>query len=332
MTVNMHIPRTHYEYEPRLIAVESEMTPDGVSQAPYENEHPHESEGVFLLRSTQLVQGQVEVDGKRSNWTLEIPEGELAYDGIAHFIPGYGGIKQTSRAPRGALASRGYATLTSDAFRGGVLCSGDDIRDPQRLHTRGQLAIAADLRNRRDEIVRKYPNGSNIDFDKKLLIPHSMGGAPAVAYAETESNAVDMIINLATIGRGSPTLKDFLHVSPLDVAASIRHELVPAIKNGAIEMNVQNLYKIVHYYARLRAVLEARSCLTLDLSERLADLQSSGIIVRNIDFEHDILVPTPPWRADVMMNNMGHLAPQCKAQQVAGKIIQLEHERFPIAA
>lgn len=309
-------------FSPELMSIASQQT-----LADARSNNPREIEGIFLLRNTNLIQGRVIVENKSIDWTLEIPEGQLAYGGVAHFISGYGGIKHTSGASRHALAERGIATLTSEPALGGFLPTFSDLQDPQLLHTKTQVAIAANLRERQKEIAQSVPNGNNIDIDMKLLLPHSMGGASAVGYAENEPGAVDMIINLATIGRGAPTLHDIAKISPSDLYNSLRHEVIPVLRQNNIQMNVSNLYQIIHYYARIRAVLEAHSCLSLDLRERQTKLRDNSIAIRDIDFEHDIIVPTPAWRADVMMPDAGHLAPLCKAPRVASMILQLERER-----
>jgi len=287
-------------------------------------------EGVFFNAPTNLVQGQVVVNSKRLNWTLEIPQDGLAYDGIAHFLSGFGGIKQTSRAPRQALAAQGIATLTSEPARGGVLPTLEDITDPQKLHTNAQLAIAADLRLRRNEISRKIPNGRHIDIDKKMLLPHSMGGAAAIGYAEHETATVDMIVNIATIGRGAPTLTDILRISPKDVLKSLYHEMLPAVLNERIELSMRNVMDVIHYYARVRTLFEANSCMRLDLRPRQKNLIDKGVDIRSLDFEHDILVPIPKHQADVMLKNAGHLAPQCKPNVVAAEIAHLERNRVTV--
>src|SRR5680860_652296 len=81
------------------------------------NLHPPK-EGVFDSGTHHFFHGQIEVGDDDVVWRLEIPE-NLAYEGLAIFVPGYGGIKGSSRGPRSAMADEGFAMLTYSPSRRG---------------------------------------------------------------------------------------------------------------------------------------------------------------------------------------------------------------------
>lgn len=301
-------------------------------------QRPQEIEDVSLseeeIKPTHLVQGRVLAGKEIVDWTLEIPE-ELRYDGIATFVPGYLGIKQSSRKPRNALAQEGIAALSYSPAREGGESRLASFKDPQQLHVITLRTIAADLRLRRQEIARTTPNANRIDVDRKLMFLHSMGGLAGPRYAALEPGAVEMLIGYATVGFGHPTIEELAVDVPKGVIDSTRHELLPAFWDGAIQINLRNLKDIIRYYSRLRVIFEGLSCLRDDVSDEVGKLDDRGIPYHYLGFGRDILVRPDPKIAEVVtsfdvMKTYGHLAPQVKSRKVAKKITELA--QLPLAA
>src|SRR5690348_8473729 len=85
---------------------------------------------------TVKIHGSVRVHGAKEHtpWTAEFPENELAYNGLVLLLPGWGGIKRSSRGERHANAVNGIATATFDPAR---VSGRDPVRnliDSQHLH------------------------------------------------------------------------------------------------------------------------------------------------------------------------------------------------------
>jgi hypothetical protein len=252
-----------------------------------------------------------------ARWTLEIPE-DVRYPGIATFIPGYLGIKQSSRSPRNAAAQEGIPTLTYSPSRDSGESPYDVYRDPQSLHVTTLQAIAADLRSRKDEIRTKHPNGNQINVDRKTLICHSMGGLAAPRYAISESWAVEAIHGLATVGFGHPTLSELAVDIPKGTAGAVKHELLPAMKSGVIEINMRNLRDIFRYYSRLRVLFEGLSCLGGRVIDDVEYLSDRDIPYHYMAYGRDILVRADSAVSEFVashttLEKYGHLAPQAKA-------------------
>lgn len=276
---------------------------------------------------SHLIQGAVAVGDEKVDWTLEIPE-DLRYDGLAEFVPGYLGIKQSSRKPRNALSDNGIAALSYSPARNGGESRLASFKDPQELHVRTLGAIATDLRDRSAEISSKVPNGNKVNLDKKLLVLHSMGGLAGPRYAVQEMDAVHQIHGYATVGFGHPALAELALDLPKGMAGSIKHELLPAFKNGALEINLRNVRDIVKYYARLRVIFEGLSCLNGDVTDEVSKLADNGIPYYYHGFGKDILVRPVPAIADFVtsfsvMEQYGHLAPQVKSGKTAAKVTEL---------
>lgn len=283
----------------------------------------------FSRTDAFLVHGAVKAGSDTIRWSAQFPQ-QLRYDGIAMVLPGYGGIKQTSRGLREAMVEQGVPTVTYEPARRHHGPWWRGFLHPQQLHVQAIEAITDDLRAN-PVIRRSMPNGSVIDVGRQVLLPHSMGGLAAAYYAERHPDTVEHIVNLAAVGYGHPTVHDIVRI-PLGLAASVRHEFVRGVMNGNLECSVRNLRDIIRYYVRLQAVFEAMSCLREDIRPTISRLKDRGKKVGYIAFAHDILVPPHPEVADGLdhhevLPGSGHLAPQIKARRVAAAILDI-HEKF----
>ncbi len=294
-------------------------------------EHPPMPEGVFLPiegNPFHVKHGLVEVSGQEIQYTGAYPE-ELKYDGVAITIPGFGGFKQTSRPLRTTLAQEGVATITYGPARDDDYNTADRLLNSQELHTKTVEAIIEDLRD--NPYVRsEVPNGGKIDFDRIWLLPHSMGNLAAADFAEEHYSQVEAITSLAGVGHGSPTLKQFLNPLFIPKAAlAIRHEVLPYLKSGLVDINAANAYRALHYYAKnpTRTIGEAIACLTTDLRPTYERLGELGVKTAFIAFEHDCLIPVNVQIAENVdqyreVRGTGHLAPMLKSARVVSHAIE----------
>ncbi|HSX44793.1 MAG TPA: hypothetical protein VLF39_01615 [Candidatus Saccharimonadales bacterium] len=305
--------------------------------------HPQlEIEGVFDINQNEesqprLAHGQVDVGRVPISYTAGLPEQRI-YDGWASFEPGFGGLKSTSRPLRNALSELGLITVTYGPARNDNDNPWTRLTRSQDTHIQTIEAIANDI-SKNPAIKRTAPDYKTIDFDRQVLIPHSMGGLAAVPYAEKQINndnhntSIDAIISLSSAGYGSPSFKQIAHAIPLGVGRAIRDELVPGLKNTDIAINPTNLARIIHYYGRNpgRTIGEALSCLTQDVRPAVKRLGEQGVKTAFIAFENDILIPPNEQISDVVdlyhvMPDSGHSAPQFEPKRVANMIVDSLHQ------
>lgn len=282
--------------------------------------HPPQ-EGVFDSGTHFFFHGRVQVERSDVDWTLEVPE-NLAYEGLTGFVPGYSGIKGSSRGPRGGMAHEGFATFSYTPARKGSLYSA--YENPQIIHAKAIHRVSRAISE--DQSFRKEaPNARAILLGQKILLSHSMGGLGATEYASYATDDVDAIFNLAAVGFGHPTLSELAVDIPKGAAAAIWHELVPAISGGHLRPSLRNIRDLAHYFASFRVLLEGNSCLRHDSREQIAALRNLGVFVAYQAYQHDILVRPDVSVADhvdhhAVMEDAGHLAPIFKYQQVASHV------------
>lgn len=301
----------------------------------FENtKHPRE-EGVLLgseHNPTYLITDRVISGAGPVEWTLEIPE-NLAYDGVVHFINGFGATKESSRPFRKAAAQAGYATVTCETARKDGQPVTARAFHPQALHLDTIYAVSQGMRAHRDGIRKNVPNGKTIDLDRKFLAPHSMGGLSATNFASKEPDSVDIIMNLATVGYGTTTLRNIARNLPNGLLPALKHEIIPAMQNGDLEVSPKHFWSEIKYFLTdtTRPVFEGLSCLRTDVRTEVAVLRSLGKGVLYLAFDHDILVAPDPSVADYVdihkiMPNAGHLAPQRKAGKVMEEVVALHNQ------
>ena len=167
---------------------------------------------------------------------------------------------------------------------------------------------------------------------KWLAWAHSMGGAAAIRFAFAHLSMVDMVAQTATIGYGHPTLAELAVDMPFGLAASAQHEFFRMARQGDIDFSVRNLWRVMNYYIKLQAMLEARSCLREDLCDKTATVRARGIEVDYTGLQHDILVRPALDVAQFVtrhevMGGAGHLAFIIKARDVFRRVANLEQSR-----
>lgn len=281
--------------------------------------------GEIYNASGSLVVGREEID-----WRLRVPE-HLAYAGLAVVVPGFMGIHGSSSEPAKALAAQGIPTATYKPARKGISWY-ETVARPQVLHAKSVHEVGKAIMDS-SEIARFAPNLNNIDFERRLLIAHSMGGLGATLYAKKHPQIVEGIFHEASCGFGHPKLHEIAQDVPRQAHLGLWHELVPSLLRGHIVPGRENIRDLVDYIFTFRTLLEANSCLRHDAREDTASLREDhNVFVAYQAYEHDILVrPDEDVAPHVdhfeIMANAGHLAPIRKARKVAARAAAVMLER-----
>lgn len=280
------------------------------------------------IQPTVKVHGAVRVDGEKKpvEWTAEFPE-MLVYEGLTLLVPGFGGIKRSSRDERHANALQGRATVSYDPARisGSVK---ENLLNSQDLHARTAEAVVFAVQDRISS-DRAVPNRARLDVDRLVLSAHSMGGFASTELAHKHPGMVETVIYKGAAGFWPLSLLD---MRPFDLLKEI-HDYA---RSGRIEPSVRNLYRIVRYYTRdvSRTTGEAVTCLTGDIGEQIAELRDHHIGTGYLAFEKDPLVPAakakeiakPLVDRLVIMPGVGHLAPQLHAEATASATWNLQQK------
>lgn len=274
---------------------------------------------------THLIHGFAETNDHQVGWSLELPD-QPTYPGLLVKIPGFGGIQSTSRNFSREAALAGYATVTYEPPRHNDVDLWSTAHDPHTTHTDTLTAIDASLAKNPEAVSALAERG--LDLHRKILTPHSMGGIPAVHYANRGDSQVDAIVNMAAAGYGHPTIGEIARHFPINIPNSVMRELLPGFRDGSIELSMTNLKAIVNYYVRARALMEMVSCLREDIRPQAERVRTAGTYIGYIAFGRDILVrPTPDVSEHVddyvVMPKYGHIAPMVRAKQVVEEVRRL---------
>ncbi len=291
--------------------------------------------GLYHPSEKYLLTDSVEIGGAILKWTIQFPE-ELRYPGIFRIVNGFGGYKATSRGLRNALSSLGYAACTEEPVRIKDRPSIDDLLDPQAAHVSTHREVGRALRS--DSRFKKMPNAKELDLDRSIWLPHSMGGLSVARLVDEEPNEAEGIVNLMAAGYGSPTLLQIAKTLPRGIPAGIANELIPYLKSGSINPDIENLLCITGYYFKnpLRTAGEAWSCLHEDVRDRAQRLQKTGILLGYLAGEHDCLVPPDESVARYVdyykvIKGMGHLGPQLKSYEIASNVSNIVLNNWKLA-
>lgn len=275
---------------------------------------------------TVKIHGSVKVDGAKEAvpWTAEFPE-EISYNGLTLLIPGFGGIKRSSRDERNANAEMGRPTISYDPARiGGSVY--ENIMNSQDLHTRTAEGIIFAVQ---DEIATNHsiPNRSQIDTTRVVASVHSMGGYPGTELGLRHSGMVESVIYKGAAGFWPLSVLD---IRPLRLAQAVKDYAM----SGRIEPNLNNLYRIVRYYGRdpSRTLGEMATCFLDDISEQVAGLADRGVTTGYLAFENDELVSAKKAREKTegivgqfaLLAGIGHLGPQSHPEETARATFDLQ--------
>jgi pimeloyl-ACP methyl ester carboxylesterase len=277
-----------------------------------------------------LVHGSVSVPGTDEpvRYTVGLPDDPQ--DPHFHmFVPGFGGFKRTSRKIRTTLSqAEEIATISYEPARNGGIVN--DLISPQQVHIDTINAIAQDLpRNPR---LQELPASHDIDYSQLVLLPHSMGGLPAIEHSLKHTADVSRLIMIATVGNEPPVKLGFVP----RLGFSLINEIAPAaIKSDLSDVKdgLAMLTRTVKYYGSnpIRTTGEIASCMLADKRERLKKLGALGVKTALYLPEHDKLIP-----ANVSMEASGalvdyieiaaginHLAPQTRYDRVGADIARI---------
>ncbi len=275
--------------------------------------HPEEQE-------TVMIHGAVNVDGAREpvDWTAEIPAEHIIYNGLTVLVPGFGGVKVSSRAERHANAVMGRPTISYEPARVSYNVI-ENLFNSQDLHTRTAEAVIFDVQDRVAN-DRNIPNPEELDAERIVASGHSMGGFPVTELGLRHPGMIESVIYKGAAGFWPLSLLD---MNPVKLMKSVNNY----VASGQIEPSVRNLYRIMRYYARnpSRTAGEALTCLTSDISEKVAQLEDEGVSTGYLAFEYDELVSADKAYEKAkgvvghfaLLQGLGHLAPQSHSKETA---------------
>jgi hypothetical protein len=290
------------------------------------------NEDLFVPAETFLLGGYSLQIGKNNvEWTAEIPE-HSAYKGVIYIAPGFIETDDTIVPLRNALAERGYAAMTVTPSRRGDGGLGDCFRNPQEIHAKTMIGALRAIQESR--LHQKL--APEIDFNKVLIVTHSMGGLAATQAIELGLKP-EAVINIAAAGFGSPTVKELLRDLPRGLLPAIRHEVIPAVRNGHIDIGPRHIIKMIEHLviSPSQTIAEGISCLTTNNSELVRNQRALGIKIGYIALMHDVLVRSRPdlfKSGDIVddyieLDHAGHFYPQKHPGRMADHIIAM-HKRL----
>ncbi|MEK7602872.1 MAG: hypothetical protein AAB459_01330 [Patescibacteria group bacterium] len=273
---------------------------------------------------------QVAVGRHQVDVSLAVPHpSKRKYNGWALIEPGFGGFMASSEKLMLTMAAMGVATACYEPVRSDHENLLFSLIKPQAIHTDTVAAISDNLPNN-NRLISEVPEIKAIDLRRLAHLPHSMGGHPAKEFAENSPNKTDMVVGMAIVGMGSPTIPQLMRNLPAGLPRGIFMDLLPGIYNGSLDLNIKNAIKVGRYFAQnpFRTAGEAISCLTADFRPAFRALGSTGIHTAFVGFGNDSLInPNPAISEEVdvftVIPNTGHMAPQVRPHLVADTVVSV---------
>ncbi len=283
--------------------------------------------------------GEVAVGLGTTHYKAFFPE-ERNHNGIGYLFHGYMGFLKSSEPYGRALARAGLANVVVDQSHLSASAY-EDITDAQALHVATAEAVFSDLGHNR-EITHKMPDGQQAVEEQWLVSAHSMGGLGSTRFVEAHPDEAETLALLKTVGVNKPIL---LHIikSALDGTAvgAGRHELIPYLKSGEIELNWKNVARMARYLGvgwpimndrrPTRAIGEGLSCLFANTRESLSTIGDQGTKRIGIEAGRDPLVAFAfDFKAYVdkyvLFPKYGHLMPQVRADLTAQAVLSARED------
>jgi pimeloyl-ACP methyl ester carboxylesterase len=244
-------------------------------------------------------------------------------------VPGFGGFKRSSRKIRNALAqNEEFAAVSYEPSRHGGIRN--DLLAAQKVHIDTVNVIIQDLAD--NQQLQDIPASHDIDYDRVVLVPHSMGGLPAVEHAYRHPEDVSRIILMATVGSEAAVKLGFVP----RLGFSVKNELVPSAargKFGGIKDGGIMLSRAVKYYGSnpVRTVGEIASCMLADQREKIEALGELGVKTALYLLGSDELIPAERSASAAgdlvdyveIAEGLNHLAPQTCYEQVATDVSRI---------
>lgn len=267
----------------RITQIADEMNQQILWDA-YEMEH-HTNGGLFNPYDIELpnietkkIHGQIEiVPGRPTDWTYETAvneNGEIDTNPprVYGLFSGFGGIKASSGPFSNAMAKSGMDLLTVEPIRADDRSCKERLFDPHAIYMEAVSGALDQLKEETGISPNRRKNGT-----KLITIGHSMGGEPALRYAEEHHKVTEAVVLIATIGFGSPNIKEIFKKLPSGIIPSITEEFIPFFKSDEMEISICALKKAIGYFASnpMRTIGEVGSCLTSDQNERVHRLREN---------------------------------------------------------
>ena len=234
---------------------------------------------------TTQIHGSVElVPGHPTEYTFEHADDDQL-ETIYPFFPGFGGVKLSSGPFASAMARLGMGSLIMESPREDDRSNRERSTDPHKLQIETMEAVIEDL---------SAKLGLDISPGATQTVPvaHSMGGEPALRYAEKNHRTTRAVILLATIGFGSPNVLKMMRKVPMGMPIAIREEIIPFALNDELDLSLSGARKAIRYYFAnpVRTIGEIGSCLTSRQSNRAHRLRDLGIPTIYGQPVYDVLV------------------------------------------
>jgi pimeloyl-ACP methyl ester carboxylesterase len=279
-----------------------------------------------IAAPTTKIYGELRLWSTLENvtWTAEFPNDELTYDGIVMLVPGFGGIKRSSRGERVANAQNGIPCVSYDPARLSWNLLGN-LAGSQELHVRTadavMSAVSKAVRARHD-----VPNKSSLDPDRFLLSAHSMGGFAATELGLKRPGQVESVVYKASPGFGRFSFD----------LAGVKDEFDDILRSGELEPTVHNYARFMRYVFGnpFRTAGELLACVSVDNRPKVARLGDIGVNLAYLGFENDTMVPPSQVMSGIqevvsvthVMPGVGHLAPWRHPSRVVDEVFILHQQ------
>lgn len=237
---------------------------------------------------TVKFQGTVSIGDSPIDWSFETQEHLV--DNPREIFPifsGFGAIKDSSSPFANAMAQLEMGTLTIEQVRKDGRSFRERLFDPHKIQIEAMGVALESLQFETGIQISNEPDGT-----KLVPIGHSMGGEPALRYAEEHHKAILSVILFATIGFGSPNVLTILSKIPRGIVPAIKEELLPFLRCSEVPKELRVVAKALGYFGvnPVRTIGEAGSCLTSKQGERSSNLRNSGIPIIYGQPVYDLLV------------------------------------------
>lgn len=269
---------------------------------------------------TWQLQGTTELGRLTVEYTFETLDPEQPQKHLFTVFSGFGGIKLSSGPFSHAMALQGNSTLTIESLRKDDRSVVERLTNPHKLQIEAMSAAVEDLCNQTGMII-----GAGYDETKLVPLGHSMGGEPALRFAEQEHTHTAAVLLLATIGFGSPNIPTLATKVPAGIVPGLREEVLPFLAQKDVPKTAAAVAKAFGYFALnpARTAGEALSCLTSDQKERAWRLcHELGVAVIYGQPVFDVLVQGLDGAKDVVSSSgeierAGHMFMQAKPARCA---------------
>lgn len=275
-----------------------------------------------------LAHGAVTVPGTHEpvKYSVSVPE-TLDSPVVRLIVPGFGGVKRSSRGLRDSLAAQeNVAAISLEPARYGGIWR--DLLDPQKVHFDTLTAVLQDLPD--NKRLAEAPNGNRLDLSQAVLLVQSMGGLAGTERARLYPDETESIVYMGSVGLETRVMFGLVG----RVIGSAGHETAGKFVAGKLVPGARRLslaYQVGRYYTRnpVRTIGEIGSCFQADITRQVRLLGELGVGTAALYFGDDKVVPVTEEiiaatgaLVDIceVMEGVGHLAPQRHPAEVAASL------------